>query len=167
MLLNAVDVRCIVLFGEAEDTLGKMTNHCWNIVNIEGKPCHLDITFDIGVGSANAISYDYYNVTDSQIRKDHVFSTGLPKCTEKQYGFFEQEGLLFSSKKQLRIYITQQVKNNSRMIYYKLARKLKARELADEMMSFALHKLIESGFSQVTGYQTINDTANTCRISFR
>ena len=167
VLLNAVDVRCIVLFGEAEDTPGKMTDHCWNIVNIDGKPCHLDITFDIGTGSADAISYDYYNVTDSQIRKDHVFSTGFPKCTEKQYGFFEQEGLIFSSKKQLRNHITQQVKNNSRIIYCKLSGKLKARELADEMTNYALQQFVDAGFSQITGYQTINDAANTCRISFR
>lgn len=46
-------------------------------------PYHLDITFDIGVGFADTIAYDYYNVTDSQIRKDHVYSTGFPKVYGK------------------------------------------------------------------------------------
>lgn len=167
VLLNAVDVRCIVLFGEAADETGKMTDHAWNIVNIDGNPCHLDITFDIGVGSADSISYDYYNVTDAQIRKDHVFSTGFPRCAEKKLGFFEQEGLIFSSKKLLRDYITRQVKRNSRMVYFKLTGKLKARDIADEMTNHALQQYIDAGMSQITGQQTINDAANTCRILFR
>ena len=77
------------------------------------------------------ISYDYYNVTDAQIRKDHVFSTGFPRCAEKKLGFFEQEGLIFSSKKLLRDYITRQVKRNSRMVYFKLTGKLKARSTVE------------------------------------
>ena len=167
VLLNAVDVRCIVLFGEAADETGKMTDHSWNIVNVGRTPCHLDITFDIGVGTADAVSFDYYNVTDSQIRKDHVYSTGFPRCTEKKYGFFEQEGLIFTSKKLLRDYILRQVKNGSRMVYFKLAGKLKARDIADEVTNYALQQYVDAGMSQVTGQQTINDAANTCRISFR
>jgi len=166
VLLNAVDVRCIVLFGEAADETGKMTDHSWNIVNVGGTPCHLDITFDIGVGTADAVSFDYYNVTDSQIRKDHVYSTGFPRCTEKKYGFFEQEGLIFTSKKLLRDYISRQVKNGSRMVYFKLAGKLKARDIADEVTNYALQQYVDAGINQITGQQTINDAANTCRIYF-
>jgi hypothetical protein len=119
------------------------------------------------VGSADSISYDYYNVTDAQIRKDHVFSTGFPRCAEKKLGFFEQEGLIFSSKKLLRDYITRQVKRNSRMVYFKLTGKLKARDIADEMTNHALQQYLDAGMSQITGKQTVNDAANTCRISFR
>lgn len=167
VLLNAVDVRCIVLFGEAADEKGKMTAHTWNIVNIEGNPTHMDITFDIGAGSSDVIAYDYYNLTDAQIRKDHVFSIGVPKCTEKKYGFFEQERLVFTSKKLLRDYIAGQVKNNAKMVYFKLAGKLKARDIADEITKYALQQYIDAGISHITGKQTINDITNTCRISFQ
>lgn len=167
VLLNAVDVRCIVIFGQAKDTPGVMEDHCWNMVNIGGKPYHMDITFDIGVGSADAISFDYYNITDSQIRKDHVFSTGFPKCTEKQAGYFEQEGLVFASKKMLRDYISRQVKNGAKMVYFKLAGKLKVRDIANEITEYALQQFCDTGLSQMTGDQTINEAANTCRISFR
>lgn len=166
VLLNAVDVRCIVLFGEAADETGKMTDHSWNIVNVGGAPCHLDITFDIGVGTADAVSFDYYNVTDSQIRKDHVFSTRFPRCTEKKYGFFEQEGLVFTSKKLLRDYISRKVKNGSGMVYFKLAGKLKARDIADEMAIFAQELICKKGTRHVLSRININNAANTCRICF-
>ena len=167
VLLNAVDVRCIVPFGQARDINGVLADHCWNIVNIGGAAYHMDITFDIGVASDGEIAYDYYLVTDSQIRKDHVYSTGFPKCTEKQVNYFEQEGLLFTSKRRLRDYISKQVKNGSRMIYFRLAGKLKAREIADEMTDYALRIYEDKGVSGLTGCQTINDAANTCRITFR
>ena len=53
------------------------------------------------------------------------------------------------------------------MVYFKLAGKLKARDIADEVTNYALQQYVDAGMSQVTGQQTINDAANTCRISFR
>ena len=167
VLLNAVDVRCIVAFGKASDTGSADIDHCWNIVNIDGSPYHMDITFDIGVGQGNGIAYDYYNVTDSQIRKDHVFSTGYPRCTDKQANYFEQNGLIFTSKRRLKDHMAEQIKNNSRMIYVKAAGKLKARGIADEMTDYGLQLFADTGTGPVTAEQTINDAANTLRISFR
>ena len=68
-----------------------------------------------------------------------MFTTGLPKCVDKDAGFFEQEGLVFSSKKLLKLYVTKQVKNGSRMINFKLGGRLKARIVADEITDYALH----------------------------
>ena len=167
VLLNAVDVRCIVLFGEAVNETGKMTDHAWNIVNIEGTPCHLDITFDIGTGFEDMISYDYYSVTDSQIRKDHVFSTGFPRCTVTRYNYFEELGLAFSSKMILRKYISREVKRGALMIYVRLTGKLKVKEVADEITEYALKEICDRGKIVATGFKVVNGAANTLRIVFR
>lgn len=164
VLLNAVDVRCIVVFGQAENNDGVLADHCWNIVNIGGHPYHMDVTFDIGKGTEGCIAYDYYNISDFQIRKDHVFSTGLPKCTEKQASYFEQEGLTFSSKRKLENYIARQVKDGSMMMYFKLAGKLKANDIGNDLMQYALRILSDSGKDQSTVALSINEAANTCRV---
>ena len=164
VLLNAVDVRCIIVFGQAEDKTGAMADHCWNIVNIEGHPYHMDVTFDIGNGTEGCIAYDYYNITDSQIRKDHVFSTGLPKCTDKQANYFELEGLSFSSRRKLENYISSQVKGGSRVVYFKLTGNLKANGIGNELMYYAERIISESGIAHSTAALSINEAANTCRI---
>ena len=87
-MCHQMDVDCRIVYGQLNGA-----DHCWNIVNIEGHPYHMDITFDIGNGTEDFISYDYYNITDSQIRKNHIYSAGLPKCTEKQANYFEQEDI--------------------------------------------------------------------------
>ena len=165
VLLNAVDVRCMVAFGQAKDENGAITDHSWNIVNIGGTPYHMDVTFDIGAGSAMEISYDYYNVTDSQMRKDHVFSTGFPKCTEKKDNYFEQQGLVFSSKRRLQEYITKRIKKNDRSFYFKLAGKLKAGEIADEVVAYIPGILKDTDTESFKMRWKVNGFANTCRIT--
>ena len=164
VLLNAVDVRCMIPFGQAKDNHGVMGDHCWNIVKIDDRPYHLDITFDIGACTPIDIAYDYYNVPDSVIRKDHVFSTSLPKCTERQAGYFEQAGLVFSSKILLRNYISREVKHGATMVYFKLAGKLKAKEICEEMTEYALKAVCDNGRNVATAYKIVNDAANTLRI---
>ena len=112
-------------------------------------------------------SYDYYNVTDTQLRKDHVYSTEYPRCIKKQANYFEQNGLIFTSKRRLKEYISTQVKNSFHIIYVRLAEKLKVREIVDEMTDYGFRLLEDMGMNQMTAYQTVNEAANTLRITFR
>lgn len=167
VLLNAVDVRCIVVFGKAEDQHDVMSDHCWNIVNIEGCPYHMDITFDIGNGSGDFIAYDYYLITDSQMRKNHIFSVGLPKCAEKQANYFEQEGLVFTSRRKLEGYITKQIDDGARVLYFKLAGKLKALEIGNNLMEYVQKVLADKSERQQSIDISINAAVNTCRMIIR
>ncbi|QJD86448.1 transglutaminase domain-containing protein [Cohnella herbarum] len=46
--------------------------HTWNLVQLDGKWYHLDTTWDDPVPDvAGRIAYNYYNLTDSQLRTDH------------------------------------------------------------------------------------------------
>ncbi|MFD3445563.1 transglutaminase domain-containing protein [Microbacteriaceae bacterium 4G12] len=48
--------------------------HAWNLVQIEGKWYHLDTTFDDPIPDVkNRVMYSYFNVTDSQISKNHTW----------------------------------------------------------------------------------------------
>lgn len=63
----------------------KNQNHAWNLIRINNNWYHIDLTWDdpLGVNDPNYVRYDYYNLTDEQIRKDHeVFddSEKFPEC---------------------------------------------------------------------------------------
>lgn len=45
VLLNVVDIKCIVAAGEAEAN-GKKEHHAWNVIDIDGKPYQVDVTWD-------------------------------------------------------------------------------------------------------------------------
>ncbi len=88
ILLNVADVKCIVVIGNAA-LHGKYEPHAWNIVNIKGQACHLDSTWDVCNSKDGQINYDYFNVTDEDIIKDHSDYSGVPKCSTSRYNYFE------------------------------------------------------------------------------
>ena len=96
VLLNAVDIKCIVATGEAEAS-GKKEHHAWNVIDIDGSPYQVDVTWDIGA-SKGRIAYDYFNVTDEIISKTHSFEDEMPKCISLKDNYFERNRLTFRAR---------------------------------------------------------------------
>lgn len=79
VLLNAINIKCIVATGKAG--IGqKYEPHAWNIADIDGRFCQLDVTWDMGGSTDGNISYEYFNVTDRVIKKTHKAENILPRC---------------------------------------------------------------------------------------
>ena len=90
LLLNLCNIKCDIVYGLSSDT-----PHAWNIVNLEGNWYMVDVTFDdpISLTSENArkdaLTYDYLNITNSQLRKDHTWDeNAYPKATNTKYNYY-------------------------------------------------------------------------------
>lgn len=86
LALDYLGVKCLVVSGKARDPApdSKIGGHAWNIVSIDGENYHLDVTFDIALkGKTNR--YDYFNLSDGEIKKDHIIIDDVPKCTIKRW----------------------------------------------------------------------------------
>ena len=79
VLLNAVDMKCIVAVGEYIKN-GKSIPHAWNVVNIAGKPYHLDVTGELGVIDLEKgiVRYDFFNFTDKLLLRNYKADFTLP-----------------------------------------------------------------------------------------
>lgn len=56
-------------------------DHAWNLVLLDGKWYHLDVTWDDPVPNRDdLLSYNYYLKTDEQIRQDHAWTKEYPKA---------------------------------------------------------------------------------------
>lgn len=74
LLLNMAGIESTVVSGGG---------HAWNIVKINGKCYHLDTTWDDPITSSgkNVLRYDYFNLSDAQIGKDHFWDRkAYPVC---------------------------------------------------------------------------------------
>ncbi|MFL0252195.1 leucine-rich repeat domain-containing protein [Clostridium neuense] len=83
LLLNMAGVNCIVVVGTVNGE-----SHAWNIVQIGGKNYQLDTTWDDS-DIEEDVSYEYFNISDSEMAKDHEWSIHYyPKCTSSlnEYG---------------------------------------------------------------------------------
>ena len=76
LLLNQVNIPNYLVTGMIEDfdELGHKTTegHMWNIVELEGNPYHLDVTWDdVGEHRTDYFQHNYFNVTDQEIAATH------------------------------------------------------------------------------------------------
>ncbi|OJD95829.1 transglutaminase domain-containing protein [Bacillus anthracis] len=79
---------------------GNGEDHAWNLVNIENKWYHLDTTFDDPVpDKAGRVTYSYFNISDEQLSKDHVWDRSkYPAATTSYFGALTNKIKAGSSK---------------------------------------------------------------------
>ena len=86
ILCDALGIWCIVALSEANPEKGIKYRHAWNVVRIGGKYYHLDATFDNTLGGGERLRYDYFNLSDKQIFRDHerlVWKN--PSCEDSEH----------------------------------------------------------------------------------
>jgi len=56
-------------------------DHAWNLVRVDGRWYHLDVTWDDPVPDrSGAVSYTYYLKTDDEMRRDHAWTRDYPRA---------------------------------------------------------------------------------------
>lgn len=123
-LLNALDIKCIVVKGKATDDLsGNLsadTLHAWNMVKIDGKPYYVDLTWDISSSDKNMLCHYYFNLSDDDISVDHAISPDLPKCRSNNENYYYKNGLIVENKSDLRGIIYKRIQNGINTVEFKL-----------------------------------------------
>lgn len=102
VLLDALGVWCVIAICGNNPEKGIKYRHTWNIVKIGGTYYHLDATFDNTLGKdreTSEIRYDYFNLDDSQIFRDHEpLIAPAPHCGDHEHFYYEEKKLSFTKK---------------------------------------------------------------------
>lgn len=120
LLLNMLDIKCIVVQGRKADC---NTLHAWNIVKIEGESYHTDATWDINL-SADGVGgrrYDYFNITTQTILTDHVLDFDYPLCTAYAYNYFYNSKKIAGTYREVRGIVDNAKQCGERFISLKVA----------------------------------------------
>lgn len=98
LLLNMLDVKCLIVVGDTNENVDKNVKHAWNIVKIEGESYHIDLTWDVNRSFPNAISHAYFCLSDKNAIKTHSWKFGkIPVCVcEKNY--YEENDLVANNE---------------------------------------------------------------------
>lgn len=75
-LLSQLGIKSKGIVGKGSQEL-----HMWNAVKIEGNWYYTDISWDDGKEYSR---YDYFNITESQLKKDHTISKVYSKCSSDE-----------------------------------------------------------------------------------
>ena len=97
LLCDAVDLPCVIAISDRDRANGEKYLHAWNIITLGKKRYHLDATFDNTLSKGGVNRYDYYNLDDKRIFRDHrALLYPAPACTDADGFFYRTEKLSFT-----------------------------------------------------------------------
>ena len=118
ILCDTLGIWCMIAISEANPEKKIKYRHAWNIVRIGGKYYHLDATFDNSLGRGEEIRYDYFNLSDSQIFKDHEpVIWKIPKCDDGDHTYYREKKISFTKYEDIRKRAAQAVKKGKVFLF--------------------------------------------------
>lgn len=98
LFLDKLSVINYLICGDATNSDGKTESHMWNIVNIDGKNYHLDLTWDDYDNDSAAVSHSYFNLSDEMIKANHFnLAPSDNNCVSTDANYFKVNNLMFES----------------------------------------------------------------------
>ncbi len=119
VLCDELGIWCIIAVSEANQEKGIKYRHAWNVLRLGGKYYHLDATFDNSLGRGEEIRYDYYNLSDAQVFRDHEpVIWKIPACTDGDHTYYREKKLSFTKYEDVRKRAAQAVKKGKPLLFH-------------------------------------------------
>ena len=119
ILCDELGIWCMISISERNPEKNIKYRHAWNIIKIGGKYYHLDATFDNSLGKGERNRYDYMNLSDSQIFRDHepvIWRT--PKCEDGEHTYYREKKISFTKYEDVRKRAAQAVKKGKEFLFH-------------------------------------------------
>lgn len=101
-LCDALGLWCIIAICGNNPEKGIKYRHTWNILRLNGQYYHLDVTFDNTLSQGGELRYDYFNLDDAALFRDHepvLFP--VPSCQDKTQSWYRAKKLAFTTEEQV------------------------------------------------------------------
>lgn len=119
ILCDELKIYCVLAFCHNNPEKNIKYRHCWNIVKLGGKYYHLDATFDNTLTSEGEIRYDYFNIDDQAIFRDHEpLVWPVPPCTDHSHFFYLEKKLSFTKMQDVKNRAQQAAKKNKILTFH-------------------------------------------------
>lgn len=93
--------------------------HAWNVVRIDGNYYHLDATFDNTLSKEDTVRYDYVNLSDKQIFRDHEpVIWKVPACSDHDHFYYKEKKISWTTMSEVRNRTKQAVKKGKVLLFH-------------------------------------------------
>ena len=119
ILCDQLGIWCILVISEANPEKNIKYRHAWNIVKIGGAYYHLDATFDNTLSHMGPIRYDYFNLDDGKVFRDHEpVIWKVPDCTVSDGFYYRVKKLSFTKIEEVEKRALQAAKKGKELIFH-------------------------------------------------
>ena len=139
--MKLYNIWCIIaLSEEANPDKGIKYRHAWNVVRIDGQYYHLDATFDNTLSRNNLIRYDYVNLSDKQIFRDHEpVIWKVPVCSDSDHFYYKEKKISWTTMDTVQSRTKQAVKKEKILLFHWRGGYL-TREVLKELLEYSTKK---------------------------
>ena len=163
ILCDELGIWCIVALSDANPDKGIKYRHAWNVIRIDGKYYHLDVTFDNTLSRDDAVRYDYVNLADKQIFRDHEpVIWKVPECTDSDHFYYREKKLSWTTVDEVRNRTKQAVKKNRILLFHWRGGYLTKEVLKELLVVFDE----EAGVQGKQAYVSVNWPQAVIRVRF-
>ena len=168
LILDYLDVKCLVTSGSAKDQSRGCAeiNHSWNIVKIGSNTYHLDVTFDLTLKDKEN-RYDYFNLSDEDIKKDHAIIGVAPVCTVKGGDYFTSNSLLANNSGELKKIIARGLEKGKTNLTVKIGSASFTPDILGKIMNIAYQQYMEIQKRSVMVKVAYNSSQMVFEINFK
>lgn len=119
ILCDVLGVWCIIAISGNNPEKNIKYRHAWNIVRIDGNYYHLDVTFDNTLGRGEMVRYDYFNLGDGHIFRDHEpVIYRVPVCSEEGNFYYKEKKLSFTKLEEVEKRAEQAAKKGRTFLFH-------------------------------------------------
>lgn len=118
LIMDRLEIPCLYVTGQADGE-----GHAWNMVAIEGRYYHIDLTWNDPVmpDGSDVLRHDYFNVTDREISVSHSWDRdAYPACTSTQHNYYVQKGLVVNNPDEFYELLRLTLKNKAKSIKFRV-----------------------------------------------
>ena len=167
LALDFYGVKNILAVGTANDPVSRQyQSHAWNIVYLQERPYHLDVTFDLTL-TTNMKRYDYFNLNDHDIYKDHQMKYFKLVTSDIEDNYFYRHNLLIDTYTEFEQYIVSQLQLGTKNFYFKINNESFSEMRLKKILDYTLDKYVEFFHQSVQLDTRYNETQMVFELEFR
>lgn len=120
LLCDALGLPCVIAISDRDRANGERYLHAWNIVCLGGRCYHLDTTFDNTLSRDGQTRYDYFNLDDRHIFRDHrPLLYPVPACTDADGFYYRTQRLSWTKYEDVQKRVEQALrKKRERLVFH-------------------------------------------------
>ena len=119
ILCDELGIWCIIALSEANPDKGIKYRHAWNVIRIGGQYYHLDATFDNTLSKDDTVRYDYVNLSDKQIFRDHEpVIWKVPECSDNDHFYYKEKKISWTTIEEVKNRTNQAVKKGKVLLFH-------------------------------------------------
>ena len=155
LLAQKLGFQCMLVVGRSAYSATTLQEHAWNIIKLQNKHYHIDLTWDARkYNEFSEFSYAYFAVTDEEISYNHNWNKSTtPVCSYDDLSYYLKNGLYANNTEQLNQIVKAVCRKGENVFRIKLSRNIKLPDnTGDYLVQMVFNEVVKPGTHAQASY---------------